>query len=113
MADLSAVAVDGVPMQLVPLLRVVRAGRDARHGESVRVDAAGVSAGKSGWREPRRCLTDFALRERAKSIMASRREKNKLGQNRVPKMPKGAFYEARVCSDADLLSTVLNMLERM
>ena len=25
----------------------------------------------------------------------------------------GAFYEARVCSDADLLDTVLNMLERM
>ena len=26
---------------------------------------------------------------------------------------KGAFYHARVCSDADLLDTVLNMLERM
>ena len=28
-------------------------------------------------------------------------------------VPKGAFYEARVCRDADLLGTVLNMLERM
>ena len=38
---------------------------------------------------------------------------NALGRTEYIEVPKGAFYEARVCSDADLLSTVLNMLERM
>ena len=36
-----------------------------------------------------------------------------MGKKEYIEVPKGAFYEARVCSDADLLSTVLNMLERM
>ena len=36
-----------------------------------------------------------------------------MGKTEYIFVPKGAFYDARVCSDADLLSTVLNMLERM
>ena len=36
-----------------------------------------------------------------------------LGKTEYIEVPKGAFYAARVCSDADLLDTVLNMLERM
>ena len=36
-----------------------------------------------------------------------------LGKTEYISVPKGAFYEARVCSDADLRCTVLNMLERM
>ena len=36
-----------------------------------------------------------------------------MGKTEYIFVPKGAFYEARVCSDADLRCTVLNMLERM
>ena len=36
-----------------------------------------------------------------------------IGKTEYIEVPKGAFYAARVCSDADLLGTVLNMLERM
>ena len=36
-----------------------------------------------------------------------------MGKTEYIFVPKGAFYEARVCSDADVLDTVLNMLERM
>ena len=36
-----------------------------------------------------------------------------MGKKEYIFVPTGAFYDARVCSDADLLSTVLNMLERM
>ena len=36
-----------------------------------------------------------------------------MGKKEYIEVPKGAFYDARVCSDADLLGTVLNMLERM
>ena len=36
-----------------------------------------------------------------------------MGKTECIEVPQGAFYEARVCSDADLPGTVLNMLERM
>ena len=36
-----------------------------------------------------------------------------MGKKEYIFVPTGAFYEVRVCSDADLLDTVLNMLERM
>ena len=40
-------------------------------------------------------------------------QSNGMGKTEYIEVPKGAFYDARVCSDADLLGTVLNMLERM
>ena len=36
-----------------------------------------------------------------------------MGKTEYIELPKGDFFDARVCSDADLLGTVLNMLERM
>ena len=40
-------------------------------------------------------------------------QSNGMGKTEYIEVPKGAFYDARVCSHADLLGTVLNMLERM
>ena len=48
-----------------------------------------------------------------KSRISRQYRDSSLGKTEYIEVPKGAFYEARVCSDADLLSTVLNMLERM
>ena len=91
---------------------MVRARRDARHGESVRVDAAGVSAGKSARREPRWQIADLTA-ERSHHRRGSSAAARSIGKTEYIEVPKGAFYAARVCSDADLLDTVLNMLERM
>ena len=48
-----------------------------------------------------------------KSRISKAGQSRGMGKTEYIEVPKGAFYEARVCSDADLLSTVLNMLERM
>ena len=105
MADLSAVSVDGVGMQLVPLL--------AWSGVGATQDMAKVLE----W-----MLRQFLLvnLRGAHRVAASRISGNRgrltsrsMGKTEYIFVPKGAFYHARVCSDADLLDTVLNMLERM
>jgi len=105
MATLSAVAVDGNPMQLVPLL--------TWSGLGVTQDMVKVFE----W-----MLREFLLANlRGASRVDKSRISNKkraagaadMGKTEYIFVPKGAFYEARVCSDADLLDTVLNMLERM
>jgi len=103
MADLSAVAVDGVPMQLVPLL--------AWSGNGATQDMAKVFE----W-----MLREFLLanlrgaRRVDKSRISNLHARGQnVGRTEYIFVPQGAFYHARVCSDADLLDTVLNMLERM
>ncbi len=99
---LSAVAVDGVPMQLVPLL--------TWSGLGVTHDMAKVFE----WMLREFLLANLRGASRVDKSRISRPYRDSsLGKTEYIEVPKGAFYEARVCSDADLLSTVLNMLERM
>ena len=58
-------------------------------------------------------MTDFAMLEGCSTTMNMCISFQKECGCEYTFVPTGAFYEARVCSDADLLDTVLNMLERM
>ena len=110
MAHLSAVAVDGVPMQLVPLLAWSGLGATQDMAKvfewMLREFLLGNLRGASRVGKSR--ISPLKDHRRGSSAAA-----RSIGKTEYIEVPKGAFYAARVCSDADLLDTVLNMLERM